>query len=897
MSLKQHLFRSAVGAVVWSALSSGVQAQNAPTSVVDEVVVTGTRLSVRESIRAKRQTDAISDSIAADEVGSIPDFGLGEAVQRLSGVSLIINNGRGEAQFLSVRGFNPDYNAVTVDGVALPSTETTRRTVSLDVVPATFASRVTLLKSAFADRTSEAVGGSTDLRTRSAFDHNSLFISGRANLSDWTNGPRFRDRNPSGQAEFTLSDRFGADRRFGALLQLGYFRRDSSSLNTATDTYGYYAYTSGAQNLPALRQTSATAASATLQPTDSVDGLVAIPDRFRWLTYDNVRQRKSIFGKLEYDDGRGVAAHLTGGSFTHTNSENRYSQFLSRSGNATVNSATTGGFASGSAQVDFDNFEQTRRVSYAQLDGHVPVGEGWRLSAIANRARGSYHQGTVEDVFTQAANTGLAFTYRAEPGPTPLFMPNANSSYFDPARYLESYHMLRDERSRTEVTTLKANLGTNDDDDRDWRFKTGVDYRDLSLNYDLQENRFNRAATAATTLATIGALKQSYQPFNGEGLGMLVIDPLKTAAFFEANPSLFTPATTNVQNSSIGDFHVDERVTAAYATAVRKGPVWSLGLGLRYENLRRTVSSSQPSPLNSTANYVAVDVKQNEGRVFPSAWASYDLTAQTRLKLAASQTQARPRFSDLAQNSSPSVNLTTLTASQSVANPDLKPRLATNLDLSLEHYQGDTLVSIAVFHKTISDEIVRTTSVQTGVSLPGMSGAYTLTTSRAENRDESKVDGVEIGVSIPRFSRGPSLVRDFGVSSNLSLMRMTAPTIRMSDGTFRRTPQMVESAKRAANVTVFYAKGPFGANLSYNYTGKIPISFATDNAVNDLYYKASTTVDAQLRYRPVRAVTVLVQAKNLTNTRPTRVIGPSQTLSKEQLDNGRAYYLGVNFDF
>lgn len=897
MSRSRDLFCSAMGVVVCGALGGGAQAQTADGAVVDQVIITGTRLSVRESIRAKRQTDAISDSIAADEVGSIPDFGLGEAVQRLPGVSMIINNGRGEAQFLSVRGFNPDYNAVTVDGVALPSTETTRRTVSLDVAPATFASRVTLLKSAFADRTSEAVGGSTDLRTRSAFDRNGRFVSGRANLSYWENGPRFRDRDPSGQAEFTVSDRFGTDKRFGALLQLGYFRRDSSSLDTATDTYGYYAYTSGTQNLPALRQTSATAASATLQPRDSVEGLLAIPDRFRWLTYDNVRQRKSLFGKLEYDDGEGFAAHLTGAAFTHTNSENRYSQFLNRSGNATVTSATTGGFSSGSAQVDFDNFEQTRRVSYVQLDGHAPVGQGWRLSAIVNRARGSYRQTTVEDVFTQAANSALAFTYRAEPGPTPLFTPNSGSSYLDPARYLQSHHMLRDERSRTDVTTLKALLASNEDDARDWRFQTGVDYRDLALNYDQQENRFNRAANAATSLATVGPLQQDYRPFNGEGQGMLVIDPVRAAAFFAANPSLFTPADTNVRASAIGDFRVDERLTAAFATAVRKGAAWSVGLGLRYENLKRSVRSTQPSPLSSTSNYVAVDVEQTEGRVFPSAWASYQLTADTRLKIAVSQTQARPRFSDLAQNANPSVNLTTFTASQSIANPDLKPRLATNLDLSLERYRGDALFSIAAFHKTIADEIVRTTSAQTGVSLPGLTGTYTLTTSRAENRDEAKVDGVEIGVSVPRFSTAPGFVRNLGVSANLSLMRMTAPTIRMSDGTFRRTPQMVESAKQAANVTLFYAQGPFGANLSYNYTGKIPISFATDNAVNDLYYKATGALDAQLRYRPMRSVTFLVQAKNLTNARPTRVIGPAQALSKEELDNGRAFYLGMNFDF
>ena len=45
------------------------------------------------------------------------------------------------------------------------------------------------------------------------------------------------------------------------------------------------------------------------------------------------------------------------------------------------------------------------------------------------------------------------------------------------------------------------------------------------------------------------------------------------------------------------------------------------------------------------------------------------------------------------------------------------------------------------------------------------------------------------------------------------------------------------------------------------------------------------------------SVPFLVQAQNPTNARPTRVIGPAQALSKEELDNGRAFYLGMNFDF
>ena len=97
--------------------------ETAPVQL-DAVQVSGQHLSIRQAIGAKREAAVVSDGVAADDIGSIPDFGLGEALQRVPGVSMVVNNGRGEAQFMSLRGFNPDYNTVLIDGVALPSTET-----------------------------------------------------------------------------------------------------------------------------------------------------------------------------------------------------------------------------------------------------------------------------------------------------------------------------------------------------------------------------------------------------------------------------------------------------------------------------------------------------------------------------------------------------------------------------------------------------------------------------------------------------------------------------------------------------------------------------------------------------------------------------------------------------
>ena len=254
-----------------------------PPTVLDSVQVTGKALSVQKAIAEKRSLPVISDGISSDEIGSIPDFGLGEAVQRIPGVSMTVNNGRGEAQFLNLRGLNPDYNTVTVDGIALPSTETTTRNVSLDVLPSSLAQQVSIYKSITPDMPADAIGGVTNLRTRSAFDVPGMFASARANLANWDNHRVVADSSPSGQAEGILTNRFGPSKQFGFVLSSSYYRRDSSSLDTAMPTDSYYHYTGGTQRLSSVGQNTAGTGS-TLKPSNDVDGLTAVPDQHRWPT-------------------------------------------------------------------------------------------------------------------------------------------------------------------------------------------------------------------------------------------------------------------------------------------------------------------------------------------------------------------------------------------------------------------------------------------------------------------------------------------------------------------------------------------------------------------------------------------------------------------------------------
>lgn len=168
-----------IALLMTTAIPCAAQAQAQPAAT-DSIIVTGVRLQAKKEIAAKREISVISDSIGSDEIGTLPDFGLGEALARVPGVSTIQNNARREAQFLSIRGLNADYNLVQIDGVSLPANEIGRRNVSLDVIPSSLASRVEVYKSVTAGMNGNAIGGIANLRTRSAFDNGGKsFLGGR----------------------------------------------------------------------------------------------------------------------------------------------------------------------------------------------------------------------------------------------------------------------------------------------------------------------------------------------------------------------------------------------------------------------------------------------------------------------------------------------------------------------------------------------------------------------------------------------------------------------------------------------------------------------------------------------------------------------------------------------
>jgi TonB-dependent receptor len=103
-----------------AAASAPVQAEakKADEPKVETVYVTGIRRSLETSLSLKRDAVGLVDGIVAEDINKFPDTNLAEAISRISGVSVSRENGEGSK--ITVRGINPEFNLVLLNGRQMP---------------------------------------------------------------------------------------------------------------------------------------------------------------------------------------------------------------------------------------------------------------------------------------------------------------------------------------------------------------------------------------------------------------------------------------------------------------------------------------------------------------------------------------------------------------------------------------------------------------------------------------------------------------------------------------------------------------------------------------------------------------------------------------------------------
>ena len=157
------------GAALGIALLMGapISGALAEEGVIEEVVVTGIRGSLMQSLDVKRDATQVVDAVSAEDVGKFPDTNVAEALQRITGVA--IDRSGGEGQFITVRGLGPEFNTVFLNGRTL-ATDNPGREFSFDVLSSDIIQRAEVFKTASANLRSGGIGSTVNIVTARPLD-------------------------------------------------------------------------------------------------------------------------------------------------------------------------------------------------------------------------------------------------------------------------------------------------------------------------------------------------------------------------------------------------------------------------------------------------------------------------------------------------------------------------------------------------------------------------------------------------------------------------------------------------------------------------------------------------------------------------------------------------------
>jgi len=156
-----------ISAILASSLSSQLYAAETDEdtkkeAAIEVIEVTGIMSSLTRSMALKREASGVVDVISAEDMGKFPDTNLAESLQRITGVSVSRSNGEGSQ--ITVRGFGPDFNLITLNGRQMPGTGNTR-SYSLENLSSDGVSALEVHKTARAENPSGGLGATVNIVT------------------------------------------------------------------------------------------------------------------------------------------------------------------------------------------------------------------------------------------------------------------------------------------------------------------------------------------------------------------------------------------------------------------------------------------------------------------------------------------------------------------------------------------------------------------------------------------------------------------------------------------------------------------------------------------------------------------------------------------------------------
>lgn len=816
------------------------------SSEVEVMHIVGSRDAQSRALNIQRASDNLKSVVSSDYLGRFPDDNVAEAMQRLVGAS--IQRDQGEGRYVNVRGAPLEFANISIDGVSIPSPDSSTRAVDLDTIPSDVISILELTKAITPDMDADAIAGNINIITQSALDSQGRILRGKL-----SGGKNEKGSGDAFKASLTFGDKFNGTEKAGFL-----FSAQHSETNRVTDNVEH----------------------SWMQ----LDNGVYVPEVTEFKDYELKRVRTGLSGRFDFrvDDNK------------HFYLSHNYSRFKDDEYRDTLgiewerHTADSNQQAGVAGRATFD--KELRHRTVVNTINTTVVGGRMDMSNYSADFQASYSTAKQEYpnrdylVYRERSRPRVAYDFSNPDLPTFQVL-TANGDVvrtdfnFAPADMnWRRYERRTGGAEETEqayalnFTVPGEFAGTYSE------LKFGAKARFKDKEND--ENRFRNSVGAnAPAYAEMIIGKQS-QPFDGYYNN----GPKLRRDFVSAYRDIFENADFLDRGAAsiTADYQAKEDVLAAYAQNKVDWDNTTLLFGARVE---QTKNSGQAFSYDAeTGSATLVDASKNYTKVFPSAHLRHELENGVILKAAYSTGLRRPNFVDLVpyfiveDRSSGNGTL-------DIGNVDLKPTYAHSFDLTGEYYIAPSgLISAGVFYKDLSDPIFKARSEISEGEFAGFRMV------RPENGKGGYLYGMELN-----WQQALSFLP--GAFSGLGFIANYTHTKSQADLPFGiGKTELNGTSRHTVNLALQYDIEKFSTQLSYNYRSEYIDAFDTANPDLNLYWDGRGTLDYTASYKLSKNLSLFVEASNLTDSKAIRYQGErNRVYEHEQF--GRAWQLGVSGKF
>lgn len=954
----------------------------------EQVVVTGIRKSLDTSLNLKREARGVVDGIVAEDIGKFPDANLAEAAQRISGVS--IDRSAGEGSKITVRGVGPDYNLVLLNGRQMPAANlnetsaSNSRSFDFANLAAEGISAMEVYKTSRSENPAGGLGAVINIKTNRPLDaKNRIATVGVKLVSDESN-QRLPGLLQGEQLTPELSGLYSnvfADGTFGISL-FGSYQKRNSGYNQAGVSSGWHTFKGDEVNWGTIPLPGA-AGSENITNRPKASDLYVIPQELRYSLNGIERTRTNGQLVLQYRPFKDLTATLD-----HTYSENKvhtkrselsaWFNFGPSSSSwtdgpiATPNTYTEtysspADVAMAGAMYGTKNKNDSTGLNVAwkvsdklklELDGHHSVAEAGADSPYGT----SVSLGV--SMYNRASNTAdfthpfpvLSIGLSGDPAAGPSLMQVTGSTFRNGyMRNAIDQAQLKGKYNLSEASELDFGVGFTNVNNRtafanvqqdDWGgHKSPSAYADNLWQPANLVPYFSRSFSASG--ANTAAQFNNFYVWD--------FNAVRNAAIAaDGSDKWFTPSYNFTD-----DRRTQEKSSSAYVQYLTDWEVAGIpmnaAVGLRYESTKVTsqalvpavtgiqwVSANEFALVRGAPTFTALSGSYSY--LLPSIDWQADLSSKLKLRASYGETIGRPGW-DAIQGGQTLNDFRVSGGSGSQGNPNLKPLLSKNFDLSAEYYYAkSSYAAVGLFRKNISDfigsEVVQASPfnlttpiggamynaavanscttkdamcirnyifanyngsngvVKTGVAgngdslgtIAGQAGdpAAVFNISTPANQRNDHINGIELNVQHAFGNSG------FGGAANYTWVRSGLKFDNANLSQQYALPGM----SNAANLVGYYENDVYSVRLAYNWRGEFLAGTTSDvfGSPGPAYVDSYGQIDLSAGYKYNKNLSFQFEAINL-NDGIQRVHGRTKQETLFYTQTGRRYAIAGRYTF